>query len=228
MFMEPGLQEESRLRGIDPSRQHIQDHLADIFPNTLRIRVFSRERMPIGYEKEALIRFLQSAPVVQGPEQVAEMQPSRRPHPAQDSTLRHRLSCSSCSYAPSNRPATSAMGGQISRSTTPLNIRTSRITKPYRSSLPYEAACRGGKRPAKTRPPSSGNRGIRLKMARATLISTLQCNMRWTGVSHASHQADSLTPSVPSNCRSNQAHTEARTRFAPGPAAATKTISRLG
>ena len=83
------LDEQRRLRRIDAGGQPVDHHVPYVLPDDLRIFVVRGQRMPVGDEKQALVLVLQLDPVLQHAVIVAEMQRAGRAHAGQDAIREH-------------------------------------------------------------------------------------------------------------------------------------------
>src|SRR5215471_1778848 len=84
-----GLDKDCVLGGIDPSRQPINQQLADEFADLACIGVVSRQRVPVGHEKITVELVLESFPIFQRAYIVAEMEQPARLHATKDPPLVH-------------------------------------------------------------------------------------------------------------------------------------------
>ena len=91
VFHHVGLNEQSRSVRIKTGRKPIDGIIDNHFANALSGIVVSRQRMPVDDTVEALVLILQTHPIVEGPDKVAQVQLPCRPHTAQDSRFLHRL-----------------------------------------------------------------------------------------------------------------------------------------
>ena len=78
------LNEHGATFGIEPRRQPIEQDFNRVLLHLRSVGVISREGMPIGDKKEALVFILHAHPVLQRADIVAEMQLARRAHAAQN------------------------------------------------------------------------------------------------------------------------------------------------
>src|ERR1700691_5767325 len=98
MLRHQGLHKEHTAFRVQPRRQPIERHVHRIFPNVRGVGVVSRQGVPVGDKKVAVVLMLQAHPVVEGSHVVAEMQFAGGPHAAQHAfklrrVLNHWLDC---------------------------------------------------------------------------------------------------------------------------------------
>src|SRR5262249_26895813 len=89
VFHYMGLNEQSRSIWINTSRQPINGIVDDHRTNTFGGIVVSRQRMPIDDTVETFVLILQTHPIVDGADKMAQMQFSCRPHAAKNSRSLH-------------------------------------------------------------------------------------------------------------------------------------------
>ena len=90
MTRDARLDQQSALVGIDTGSQPVQGYLDDVCAELRNVRVFCRERMPIHDAVKALVGVLQSHPVVQGPDQVTQVEPARGAHAAENAIFHNQ------------------------------------------------------------------------------------------------------------------------------------------
>ena len=85
MFGHARLDEQRRLRRIDPGSEPVDNHVPGILGDTLRLIVGGRQRMPVGDKEQARVFVLQLDPVGQHAMVVTKVKAASRPHPRENS-----------------------------------------------------------------------------------------------------------------------------------------------
>src|SRR5215831_19094508 len=85
MFDNVGLDEYRRSIRIHADSEPIECVIDDVFANALGGIIVSRQRMPIDDAVIAVVRVLETHPVIEGSNKMAEVQLPRRPHAAKNS-----------------------------------------------------------------------------------------------------------------------------------------------
>ena len=85
------LDEERAALGIEAGRDPVGGHVVGVGDDRRGVRVVAGQRVPVGDEVEAVVLVLQRGPVVEGADQMAEMELSGRAHPRHDAWF-HRSS----------------------------------------------------------------------------------------------------------------------------------------
>src|SRR3989344_1076522 len=218
-----GLDKQGGVIRVHPGRQPVHHHVPNAFLDDMRVFVMSSQGMPVSHEKEALVFGLEFDPVLQHPVIVSKVQLSRGAHSRQDP---HRVAGQDRAHRNPTirvtRRSTPWMGGPMMAPRMPVASRARRMKNPKGSSRASCQAQGPGSRPTATLPPSSGGIGRRLSIMNTALISIPNNPMYCIG-RPTQDWGPSCTP-----IRATTAQKSAITRFAPGPAAATIAMSRLG
>src|SRR6185295_534241 len=85
MFLDARLHKHCGFGGIDARGKPVDQQFTDELSNMAGIGIVRRECVPVGDKEVALELVLQSFPILQGPEIIAEMKQSARLHAAEDS-----------------------------------------------------------------------------------------------------------------------------------------------
>src|SRR5439155_18407836 len=83
--------EERALLGIEPRADPVGDVFVRVRRQSARIGEVARQRVPIGDEIKAVVLLLHRDPVVQGANEVSDMQAARRPHARHDANVLRRI-----------------------------------------------------------------------------------------------------------------------------------------
>jgi hypothetical protein len=78
------LDEEGALLRIEARRDPVRDHRVGVLDDRARIGVLAGQRVPVRHEVEAVVLRLERHPVVQRPDEVAEVELAGRPHAGND------------------------------------------------------------------------------------------------------------------------------------------------
>ena len=87
MLRHQRLHEQGAPLRVDAGRNPIRDHVVRVGDDAAGVAVVAGERVPVGDEVEAVVRLLQLGPVLQGSDEMTEVQLPRRAHARHDAWL---------------------------------------------------------------------------------------------------------------------------------------------
>ena len=114
------LDEQRAPLGVDAGGNPVGGVVAGVLDEPAGVGVLARQRVPVGDEVQAVVVVLQPGPLLQRPDQMAEVQLAGRTHAGDDAGLHG-----------SNHPISNDIGGPMIRYSQPVAINTRRIRNPY-------------------------------------------------------------------------------------------------